>query len=693
MPQTHPATETDLFTRQRWEDLASDVRHHRDLYYNGTPELTDAQFDQLFHQLLAVEAEHPELITPDSPTQQVGAPAGADGFPKLTHPAQMLSLEDLFSIAELTDWLTKTPSDTYTVELKIDGVSLDLVYRDGELESASTRGDGYVGDDITANAREIAGIPDKLTASAEFPIPALVEIRGEVYISHKDFQLLNEERAEEAEAAGRVPKLYANPRNAAAGTMRQKDPQAVKKSRLSIVCHGMGVVDGIELDTQEAVYAAIAAWGLPVSRYTETVHTTAEVIAIVEKWADHRADAEFGMDGMVVKVNSRAEQDALGATSRVPRWAAAYKYPPEEAMTKLLDIVVDIGRTGRATPRAVMQPVQVAGSTVTYATLHNQDVVKHKGVLIGDTVMIRKAGEIIPEVLGPVVEKRDGTERAFVFPTTCPECGATLAPAKEEDADWRCPNSQYCPAQVRGRIELIGSRGAFDIASLGEKGARALVEAEILADESTLFDLTEADLLRSDFFTKSGGVLNEAGVKLLQGLHEQKTTDLWRVLVGLSIRHVGPVAARALAATFGSIPAIAAASVDELAATEGVGPIIGEAIVDWFAVDWHRTIVERWATAGVRMESDNRGEGLDQTLAGMTVVVTGTLAGYTRDGAKDAIISRGGKAAGSVSKKTTYVVVGENAGSKATKAEELGIPMLTEEQFTQLLETGSPESV
>lgn len=678
---------------EEWQRLADEVRHHRDLYYNGTPDITDAEFDRLFHALLDLEAAYPELVTPDSPTQRVGAPTAADGFPKLTHPAQMLSLEDLFSIAELEDWLAKTPTDTYTVELKIDGVSLDLVYRDGTLESASTRGDGYVGDDITANARAISGIPPTLATHPDYPIPSLVEIRGEVYISHADFQLLNEERAEEAEAAGRVPKLYANPRNAAAGTMRQKDPEAVKRSRLSLVCHGMGVIDGVDVATQEEVYAAITAWGLPVSPYTRTVHTADEVVRIVNDWADHRADATFGMDGIVVKVNSRAEQAALGATSRVPRWAAAYKYPPEEAMTILHDIVVDVGRTGRVTPRAVMEPVTVAGSTVTYATLHNQDVVKHKGVLIGDTVMIRKAGEIIPEVLGPVVEKRTGAEYPFTFPTLCPECGAKLAPARDDDADWRCPNTRYCAAQLRGRIELIGSRGAFDIASLGQKGAHALVDSGIIADESELFDLTEADLLASDFFTrrsKTATVLTEAGTKLLRGLAEKKTTDLWRVLVALSIRHVGPVAARAVAAAFGSMAAIQAATMDQLAETEGVGPTIAESIVEWFGVEWHRRIVEKWAAAGVTMETVETGDR-EQTLAGMTVVVTGTLTGFSRDGAKEAILARGGKAAGSVSAKTTYVVVGESAGAKAAKAEALGIRMLTEDEFVQLLETGSPE--
>ncbi|MDK7213921.1 NAD-dependent DNA ligase LigA [Corynebacterium pyruviciproducens] len=673
----------DSALRAAWEDLAAKVRYHRQRYYNATPEITDAEFDALYRKLQNLEEEHPELRVPSSPTLEVGAPVEeGSGFPDLEHLEPMYSLDNVFSKDELEQWLIRTPSDSYSVELKIDGVSIDLVYRDGELVSAATRGDGRVGEEITANARMIAGIPDTLKKNETFPIPSVLEVRGEVYIAIEDFPLVNEQRQKENK------KPFANPRNAAAGSMRQKDPQAVKKRRLTLVCHGVGVAEGITFESQSQAYEALVAFGLPVSEYTQVLHTHEEIHAMVEKWADHRHDAVFEMDGMVVKVDNREQQRALGATSRAPRWAIAYKYPPEEAVTKLLDIRVGVGRTGRVTPFAVMEPVTVAGSTVEMATLHNQSEVKRKGVLIGDDVVIRKAGEVIPEVLGPLADRRDGSERPFVFPTLCPMCGTRLAPAKEEDADWRCPNTQSCPGQLAGRLEYIAGRGVFDIEALGEKAAWDLVRTGILTDEAELFNLREEDLLNSRVYTNSKGAVNAAGKKLIEGLKSQRDTDLWRVLTGLSIRHVGPTAARALAQKFGSMEAIRSASEEELAATDGVGQIIADSITQWFGVEWHRHIVDSWAVSGVTMEEE-QGEEQPQTLAGLTVVVTGSLENFTRDGAKEAIVSRGGKAAGSVSKKTDYVVVGANAGSKATKAEELGRPILNEQQFEELLETGT----
>lgn len=677
------STTTDSALRAAWEDLAAQVRYHRQRYYNATPEITDAEFDALFRKLQNLEEEHPELRVPSSPTLEVGAPVEeGSGFPDLEHLEPMYSLDNVFSKDELEQWLIRTPSDSYSVELKIDGVSIDLVYRDGELVSAATRGDGRVGEEITANARMIAGIPDTLKKNETFPIPSVLEVRGEVYIAIEDFPLVNEQRQKENK------KPFANPRNAAAGSMRQKDPQAVKKRRLTLVCHGVGVAEGITFESQSQAYEALVAFGLPVSEYTQVLHTHEEIHAMVEKWADHRHDAVFEMDGMVVKVDNRERQRALGATSRAPRWAIAYKYPPEEAVTKLLDVRVGVGRTGRVTPFAVMEPVTVAGSTVEMATLHNQSEVKRKGVLIGDDVVIRKAGEVIPEVLGPLADRRDGSERPFVFPTLCPMCGTRLAPAKEEDADWRCPNTQSCPGQLAGRLEYIAGRGVFDIEALGEKAAWDLVRTGILTDEAELFNLREEDLLNSRVYTNSKGAVNAAGKKLIEGLKSQRDTDLWRVLTGLSIRHVGPTAARALAQKFGSMEAIRSASEEELAATDGVGQIIADSITQWFGVEWHRHIVDSWAVSGVTMEEE-QGEEQPQTLAGLTVVVTGSLENFTRDGAKEAIVSRGGKAAGSVSKKTDYVVVGANAGSKATKAEELGRPILNEQQFEELLETGT----
>ncbi len=666
--------------QRQWDELASEVRMHRESYYRGEPSIPDADFDELFRKLQQLEAEHPELAVPESPTMEVGAPADSE-LPDIEHLERMMSLDNVFDSGELQDWLVRTPAKEYLTELKIDGASIDLVYRGGKLATAATRGDGRVGEDITANAKVIESIPHELKGTEEYPLPDLVEVRGEVYMRPEDFEEINSERAEAGKAT------FANPRNSAAGGLRMKNPEDVKKRRLRMVAHGIGAREGFAPQSQFDAYKALEAWGLPVSPYTERVFSAKDVQAKVEYWANHRHDAEFEMDGVVVKVNDLASQRQLGATSRAPRWAIAYKYPPEEVTTTLLGIEVGVGRTGRVTPYAVMEPVFVSGSTVSMATLHNQTEVKRKGVLIGDTVVIRKAGEIIPEVLGPVVEKRDGTEREWVFPENCPACGTTLAPQKEGDADWRCPNTQTCPAQLSARLEYQAGRGAFDIEALGEKGSIDLIENKALVDESDLFDLTEQDLEKSVVYTTKAGKVNASGKKLLKNLEQAKKVDLWRVIVALSIRHVGPTAARALAARYGSLPALIDASVEDVAETDGVGGISAQALKDWFEVDWHRAIVDKWAAAGVRME-DDQSEKAEQTLEGLTIVVTGTLENYSRDSAKEAIISRGGKAAGSVSKKTSFVVAGENAGSKAEKAGSLGVPILDEAGFEKLLETG-----
>ncbi|WP_273368523.1 NAD-dependent DNA ligase LigA [Corynebacterium massiliense] len=671
--------------QKEWNELAQEVRRHRELYYNGEPVIPDADFDKLFQRLLQLEDEHPELAVPDSPTQQVGAaPQENSSFADVEHLQRMTSLDNVFSAGELQDWLDRTPADAYLTELKIDGLSIDLVYRDGRLERAATRGDGRVGEDITVNAKVIEDIPHELTASDEYPVPELVEVRGEVYMRPEDFEDINAERV----ANGKDP--FANPRNSAAGGLRMKDPADVKKRRLRMVCHGIGARDGFTPASQHDAYLALEAWGLPVSPYTERVTSAKEVQEKVEYWADHRHDAVFEMDGLVVKVDDLASQRSLGATARAPRWAIAYKYPPEEVTTKLLDIEASVGRTGRVTPFAIMEPVRVSGSTVSMATLHNQSEVKRKGVLVGDTVVIRKAGEIIPEVLGPVVEKRDGSEKEWVFPKECPSCGSTLAPQKEGDADWRCPNTRSCPAQLGARLEYIAGRGAFDIEALGEKGARDLINSGVLEDESGLFDLTADDLEKSQAYTTKKGTVNAAGKKLLDNLETAKDTDLWRVLVALSIRYVGPTAAQAIATRYGSLEAAREADLTHLADTEGVGKVIAESFHEWFQVDWHRNIVDRWEKAGVRMEVDATSRP-EQTLEGITVVVTGTLENFSRDEAKEAIVTRGGKATGSVSKKTDYVVVGDNAGSKEQKARDLGVTILSEAQFETLLDTGTPE--
>ena len=676
---------------REWNDLAQEVRRHRNLYSNGEPAIPDADFDALFQRLLAIEEEHPELAVPDSPTQQVGAaPSGGE---EIEHLERMMSLDNVFSAGEMQDWLDRTPAQTYLTELKIDGLSIDLVYRDGRLTTAATRGDGTVGEEITANARVIEDIPHELTGTDEYPVPELIEIRGEVYMRPEDFEEINEERVADGKDK------FANPRNAAAGGLRMKDPGEVKKRRLKMVCHGLGAREGFSPSSQHDAYKAIAAWGLPVSPYTKQVHSAKEVQEEVAHWAEHRHDAIFEMDGLVVKVDDLASQRALGSTSRAPRWAIAYKYPPEEVTTKLKNIEVGVGRTGRVTPFAIMEPVFVSGSTVSMATLHNQSEVKRKGVLIGDTVIIRKAGEIIPEVLGPVREQRDGSEHEWTFPENCPACGTKLAPQKDGDADWRCPNTQSCPAQLSARLEYLASRKALDIEALGEKGAMDLIDNGILVDESELFELTAEKLLASDVYTakkdtkdkrskKEGNVkVNTAGQNLLNNLEEVKGRDFWRVLVSLSIRHVGPIAARALASRYGSMDKLRAAKTEELAEVDGVGMTIAQSFHDWFEVDWHRTIVDKWAAAGVAMEvaaEDHK----EQTLESLTIVVTGSLENFTRDSAKEAIVSRGGKATGSVSKKTSYLVAGEKAGSKEDKARELDIPILNEAQFQQLLETG-----
>ncbi|MEV0106285.1 NAD-dependent DNA ligase LigA [Nocardia sp. NPDC050799] len=676
--------------RVRWQELADTVREHQFRYYvRDAPIISDGEFDTLFQQLLALEERHPDLRTPDSPTQLVGGGFATD-FTPVDHLERMLSLDNVFSEADMRAWAARVEEETgpglhYLCEVKIDGVALNLVYRNGKLERGATRGDGRTGEDVTLNARTIEDIPRELNADTEFPIPDLLEVRGEVYFRLADFETLNAAIV----AEGKPP--YANPRNTAAGSLRQKDPSVTARRRLRMICHGLGRTEGFTPRSQHEAYRALAAWGLPVSAHTRLVQGVDAVLERISYWAEHRHDIEHEIDGLVVKVDELSLQRRLGATSRAPRWAIAYKYPPEEATTTLRDIAVNVGRTGRVTPFAMMEPVVIAGSTVAMATLHNAAEVVRKGVLIGDTVTIRKAGDVIPEVLGPVVDARTGDERAFVMPTHCPECGTELAYEKKGDADIRCPNQRSCPAQLRERVFHVAGRGAFDIEALGYEAAIALLNSGAITDEGDLFDL-DADRLRNvALFVNKNGSLSANGNRLLSNLAAAKDRPLWRVLVALSIRHVGPTAARALAAEFGSLERIEQASLEELAAAEGVGPTIATAVAEWFAVDWHRAIVDKWRAAGVRM-ADERDESIPRTLEGLSIVVTGSLEGFSRDGAKEAILLRGGKAAGSVSKKTAFVVIGESPGSKAAKAEELGVPILDEDGFRVLLESG-PDAV
>lgn len=690
--QADDAPDADL--RRRWQELADEVRDHQFRYYvRDAPIVSDAEFDALLRQLQTLEDEHPELRTPDSPTQLVGGAGFSTDFAAAEHLERMLSLDNVFTPDELAAWAARIKTEIgadahYLCELKIDGVALSLVYRDGRLERAATRGDGRTGEDVTLNARTIDDIPEKLSGTEEFPVPKVLEVRGEVFFRVSDFEDLNAGLV----AEGKPP--FANPRNSAAGSLRQKNPAVTARRRLRMICHGVGRVEGVgatPFATLHDAYRALKTWGLPVSDHTTRVQGLEAVTERIAYWGEHRHEVEHEIDGLVVKVDEVALQRRLGATSRAPRWAVAYKYPPEEATTKLLDIRVNVGRTGRVTPFAYMEPVKVAGSTVGLATLHNASEVKRKGVLIGDTVVIRKAGDVIPEVLGPVVDLRDGTEREFEMPTHCPECGTALAPAKEGDADIRCPNSRTCPAQLRERVFHVAGRGAFDIEGLGYEAGIALLQAQVITDEGDLFDLTEDDLLRTDLFTTQKGELSANGRRLIDNLGKAKSQPLWRVLVALSIRHVGPTAARALATEFGSLEAIVAASEEQLAAVEGVGPTIAAAVTDWFTVDWHRAIVEKWRSAGVRM-ADERDASIARTLEGLSIVVTGSLAGFSRDDAKEAIIARGGKAAGSVSKKTAYVIAGDAPGSKYDKAIDLGVPVLDEDGFRRLLE-GGPDAV
>ena len=700
--------------RQRHAELVDLINEARARYYeHDRPTLSDEEYDALYRELEQLEQTDPHLRTGDSPTQSVGGRA-AEMFEPVEHLQRMYSLDNAFSAEELEAWADRVVKVTgefpsMLCELKVDGLAVDIVYRRGRLVSVATRGDGRVGEDVTYNAQFIEAIPQSLHGSA----PDLVEVRGEIYFPVTEFEAIN---AEQLRLGSTV---FANPRNAGAGSLRQRvdrrqeeltavlakatssdrDTARVERLRgeldrslarlrgLRLVVHGIGASEGLAITRQSQAYEVLSALGLPTSDRVRVLDSLDAVSAYVEHYGEHRHDVEHEIDGIVIKVDDLALQEQLGATSRAPRWAIAYKYPPEVVRTRLLDIQVNVGRTGRVTPFAVMEPAKVAGTTVSMATLHNAQEVVRKGVLIGDMVFLRKAGEIIPEVLGPVVEVRDGSERAFVMPTMCPECSADLAPGKEGDVDLRCPNTRSCPAQLRERLAHVGSRGAMDIEGLGDKSAAALLSGGVVEDEADLFALSTQRLLGVPFFTAKGGGLTRNAIALLEQIEVAKSRPLWRVIVALSIRHVGPTAAQALAAAFGSMAAIRSATVEELSSVEGVGTVIGEAIVEWFAVDWHRQIVDRWAESGVRMVEEKVEVG-EQPLAGLTIVITGSVPGFTRDGATEAVTALGAKAAGSVSKKTDYVVVGEGAGSKADRAVELGVPIIPAERFTVLLEQG-----
>ena len=665
--------------RHRITELTNEIRDHQFKYYVlDAPTITDAQFDALLVELKALEAKNPELLEPDSPSLGIGG-GFATTFTQHDHIEKMMSLDNVFDTDELTAWFDRvekeSPSPKYLCELKVDGLAINLLYENGQLVRALTRGNGVTGEDVTLNVKTIKDLPHNLTGKN---IPESIEIRGEVFFPVAAFNQLNEE----LEEAGK--QLFANPRNSAAGSLRQKDPRITASRPLSVVVHGIGANQGLSFKSQSDAYAKLNELGAPTSDRFKVCSSRAEVVKFIDYYNEHRHDVEHEIDGVVIKVDDIAEQQKLGFTSRAPKWAIAFKYPPEEVTTKLLDIKVSVGRTGRVTPFAFMEPVKVAGSTVTNATLHNQEEIERKGVLIGDTVIIRKAGDVIPEVLGPVLDKRTGSERAFVMPTNCPECASELRAITAGDVDIRCPNTQSCPAQLRERIYYIGSRAALDIDVLGLEAAVALLSDQIITDESDLFALTTESLTRSEFFTKKDGSTGKNTEKLLAGLENAKTRPLWRIIVALSIRHVGPTAAQSLANNFGSMEAISKATVTELSDIDGLGERIAQSIVEWFEVDWHRQIIAKWQSAGVVMQAQTAAE-LPQTLANLTFVVTGGLENFTRDSIAETIIGHGGKSAAAVSKKTDYVLVGSDPGSKLAKAQELGVKVIDEARFLELL--------
>ncbi|MEU6886973.1 NAD-dependent DNA ligase LigA [Streptomyces viridosporus] len=715
--QQAETTNVPAEAREQHVQLAEQIEEHRFRYYvNDAPVISDAEFDRLLRELEALEEEYPELRTPDSPTQKVAGSYETE-FTAVRHRSRMLSLDNTFNDDDLAAWTERVRRELgeqeyhFLCELKVDGLAVNLTYERGRLTRAATRGDGRTGEDITPNVRTIAEVPDRLKGDR---VPDLVEIRGEVYFPMEKFEELNRRLVE----AGDKP--FANPRNAAAGSLRQKDPRVTATRPLHLVVHGIGALEGFEGMTRlSEAYDLLKSWGLPTSRHNRVVDDLGGVREFIAHYGENRHSVEHEIDGVVVKLDEIRLQGRLGSTARAPRWAIAYKYAPEEVNTKLVDIRVGVGRTGRVTPYAQVEPVTVAGSEVEFATLHNQDVVKAKGVLIGDTVVLRKAGDVIPEILGPVADLRDGSEREFVMPGECPECGTPLRPMKEGDVDLRCPNARACPAQLRERLFYLAGRKALDIEHFGYVAAAALTKPlepadPPLKDEGDLFDLTVDQLLPikayvldqdsglpkrdpktgeekiATVFANQEGKAKKNALAMLENIAAAKERPLARLLTGLSIRHVGPVAAEALARAFRSIDRIEEASEEELKNTEGVGEIVAAAVKQWFAEEWHREIIRKWKAAGVRMEDEGSGEDEGpRPLEGLTVVVTGTLEHFTRDGAKEALQSRGAKVTGSVSKKTSFVVVGDNPGSKYDKAMQLKVPVLNEEGLNVLLGQGS----
>jgi DNA ligase (NAD+) len=668
--------------RHKIQELCEEIADHQFKYYVlDAPSVSDAAFDKLWKELVELEKKYPQYKLESSPTLQVGG-GFSTSFAQFDHIEKMMSLDNVFDETELAAWFDRVEKsgvkNSWLCEVKVDGLAINLLYEKGRLTRALTRGNGTTGEDVTLNIKTIKSVPTELSGKN---LPATLEVRGEVFFPLASFDELNDALEETGKPR------FANPRNAAAGSLRQKDPKITASRPLDVVVHGIGAATGVSFEKQSTAYELLKDWGLPVSTKYKVVSNRSEVLDFIKKYENDRHNVEHEIDGVVIKVNEISAQNLIGFTSRAPKWAIAYKYPPEEVVTKLLDIKVSVGRTGRVTPFAFMEPVKVAGSTVTNATLHNSQEIERKGILIGDTVLIRKAGDVIPEVLAPVLEKRNGSEKPFVMPSKCPDCGSKLRAMSEGDVDIRCPNSQSCPAQVVERLFYIGSRSALDIDVLGYEAAAALLSDKLVTDEGDLFGLRLKDLEKSEFFKKKDGSLSVIADRFIAGLELAKTRPLWRILVALSIRHVGPTSAQALANKFGSIANIQKASAQELADIDGVGQVMADAIVEWFSVDWHKQIIKKWEKAQVVLV-DAPKEKLKQTLAGLTLVVTGSLTEFTREAAAEAITSRGGKASSSVSSKTDFLVAGDAAGSKLDKAQELGITILDEAGFKKLLDQG-----
>jgi DNA ligase (NAD+) len=675
------AVETDPAARAA--ELRQLIEHHDRRYYQlDDPEVSDAEYDELVRELRALEEENPELITADSPTQRVaGAPTTT--FAAVRHLVPMMSLDNVVDFEELSAWGRRmeryiTGDVDFVCELKIDGIAISLLYEDGRYARAATRGNGVEGEDVTANVRTIAAVPERLRVPPGTTLPRLLEVRGEVYMPIPAFEELNRRQAE----AGQ--KVFANPRNAAGGSLRQKDPKVTASRELGFFAYQVGHVEGgPRFRRHSETLDLFREAGLPVNPEVRTVPSLEEVEEYCRGWLARRHDLDYEIDGAVVKVDDLAQRQELGHTSKSPRWAIAYKFPPEERTTLLKDIMVSIGRTGKATPFAVLEPVRVSGSTVGLATLHNEDQVRIKDVRPGDTVFVRKAGDVIPEVVGPVLARRPEGLPTWTFPTTCPVCGGPLV-RREGESDTFCVNLD-CPAKRTRGIEHFASRGAMDIEGLGEQRVVQLVEAGLLRDPGDIYALRYDDLIGLDGFADLS-VRN-----LLGAIDASKSRPLPRLLFGFGIPHLGGTGAERLAAAFGHLDRILAATEEELASADGVGPVIARSVVAFFSLDRNREVVEKLRRAGVNLEAEAGGPSLPQTLAGTSVVVTGTLASMSREAAVEAVKARGGTSPGSVSKRTTWLVAGAEPGkAKYDKAVELGVEILDEDAFLRLLETGEP---